>query len=431
MAGKRKRSRRNKGGLFLATLFLTISTGCVVLLAGWAIAGTQTPQLAAVRVESQMAAMNAGVSQAGENGDLAKEAAGEAETDGAADRAPGKYDALLADEELCRQQNVYAKETADPEEISIVFAGDILFDDHYAPMAKLLQRGKGIEGSISPETLDAMRSADIFVVNNEFPYTDRGAPTEGKTFTFRAKPEYASLLLDMGADLVSLANNHAYDYGEVSLTDSLDTLSGIGMPWMGAGRNLEEAIRPVYFIANDRKIAFIAATQIERIENPDTKGATETSPGVFRCLDPERLLAVVRNASQVSDYVIVFIHWGTEGTDELDWAQKDQAPKIAEAGADLIIGAHPHVLQPLGYCGDTPVVYSLGNFLFNSKPLDSCLVRLTLDENGLKGLQFLPARQEDCSVKLLEGGEKERVLQYMRDISDGVAIDAEGFVTKG
>lgn len=199
---------------------------------------------------------------------------------------------------------------------------------------------------------------------------------------------------------------------------------------MGAGRNLEEAGRPVYFIINDKKIAFIAATQIERIENPDTKEATATSPGVFRCLDPERLLTVVRNAKQVSDYVIVFIHWGTEGTDELDWAQKDQAPKIAEAGADLIIGAHPHVLQPLGYCGNTPVVYSLGNFLFNSKPLDSCLVRLTLDENGLKGLQFLPARQEDCSVGLLEGSEKERVLQYMRDISDGVSIDRDGFVTK-
>ena len=118
------------------------------------------------------------------------------------------------------------------------------------------------------------------------------------------------------------------------------------------------------------------------------------------------------------------------GTDELDWAQQDQAPRIAEAGADLIIGAHPHVLQPLGYCGDTPVVYSLGNFLFNSKPLDSCLVRVTLDENGLKQLQFLPARQEDCSVKLVEGAEKKRILQYMRDISPGVSIDADGYVTK-
>lgn len=429
MAGKRKKSRR-KGKLFLATLFLTIFTGCIILMAGWAIAGMETPQLASVRVEGQLAAMSGSALPPEESGSLAEESTEESAEEFGAQETEGKYDVLLADEELRRQQNIYVKEAADPEEISIVFAGDILFDDRYAPMAKLLQRGKGIEGSISAETLEVMRSADIFVVNNEFPYTGRGNPTEGKTFTFRAKPEYASLLLDMGADLVSLANNHAYDYGEVSLTDSLDILQGIGMPWMGAGRNLEEAGRPVYFIINDKKIAFIAATQIERIENPDTKEATATSPGVFRCLDPERLLTVVRNAKQVSDYVIVFIHWGTEGTDELDWAQKDQAPKIAEAGADLIIGAHPHVLQPLGYCGNTPVVYSLGNFLFNSKPLDSCLVRLTLDENGLKGLQFLPARQEDCSVGLLEGSEKERVLQYMRDISDGVSIDRDGFVTK-
>ena len=423
MAGKRKKSGR-KFRLFLSVLVLTITAGCAVLMAGWAVAGMETTQLEVVRVQGQMTAGES-VLPVREGGTLDRE------TDGREDSArEGKYDSLLADEELCRQQNIYAKETADPEEISIVFAGDILFDDHYAPMAKLLQRGKGIEGSISAETLQVMRSADLFVVNNEFPYTDRGTPTQGKTFTFRAKPEYASLLQDMGADLVSLANNHAYDYGEVSLTDSLDTLQGISIPYMGAGRNLEEAARPVSFIANDKKIAFIAATQIERLDNPDTKGATADSPGVFRCLDPAQLLEVVRNAKQVSDYVIVFIHWGTEGTDELDWAQQDQAPRIAEAGADLIIGAHPHVLQPLGYCGDTPVVYSLGNFLFNSKPLDSCLVRVTLDENGLKQLQFLPARQEDCSVKLVEGAEKERILQYMRDISPGVSIDADGYVTK-
>ena len=116
------------------------------------------------------------------------------------------------------------------------------------------------------------------MVNNEFPYTDRGTPTPGKKFTFRAKPEYASYLTDMGTDVVSLANNHAYDYGEVSLTDSIDTLNRIGMPFVGAGRNLEEAVKPVYFIANDKRIAFISATQIERTDNPDTKEATLDSP---------------------------------------------------------------------------------------------------------------------------------------------------------
>ena len=88
------------------------------------------------------------------------------------------------------------------------------------------------------------------------------------------------------------------------------------------------------------------------------------------------------------------------------------------------------MLQQFGYCEDTPVMYSLGNFLFNSKAQDTCLVKLTLDANGFKSLQFIPGRQQDCSVTMLHGTEKERVLSYMRKISPGVTIDGDGFVTK-
>lgn len=464
MAAKRKK-RRKKSHVFWLTLLLTISVGSAVLFGGWVLTGMDRQRTAAAyaqrkpendKTAAEGSGMLSDVGRGEKNGAgadkdgveppgginrNAQNESEEAKTDetslGAefsgterAEKPEGKYDQLLADEELCREQNIYAKETANPEEISIVFAGDILFDDGYAIMAKMKQRGKGIEGSISQDMLRIMRSADVFMVNNEFPYTNRGEPTPDKRFTFRARPEYASYLCDMGADIVSLANNHAYDYGEVSLTDTIDTLNNIGMPFVGAGRNLDEAIRPVYFIANDMKIAFVSATQIERLDNPDTKGATESTPGVFRCWNVELLLQVIQNAKQVSDYVIVYIHWGTESTDELDWAQKEQAVKIAEAGADLIIGDHPHVLQPIGYCGSVPVIYSLGNYLFNSKAQDTCLVRAVLDKNGLKNLQFIPGRQEDCAVTMHSGAEKERVLSYMRSISLGVNIDADGYITK-
>lgn len=90
---------------------------------------------------------------------------------------------------------------------------------------------------------------------------------------------------------------------------------------------------------------------------------------------------------------LVYIHWGTEGTDKLDHWQQEQAPQIAAAGADLIIGDHPHVLQPIGYQGDVPVVYSLGNYLFNSKTLDSCLVEAVIGDEGLESLRFIPAKR--------------------------------------
>lgn len=342
----------------------------------------------------------------------------------------GKYDDILSDWEYMRENNIYAKETAKENEVVIAFGGDILFDPYYSVMFRLLQRENGIHDSISEDLMNEMISADIMMINNEFPYSGRGTPTEGKQFTFRAKPEYASILQEMGVDIVSLANNHAYDYGEDAFLDTLDTLSGMEIPYVGAGRNLDEAARPVYFIAGDMKIAIVSATQIERLDNPDTKGATDVTPGVFRCLDPAKLLEVVQEAKENSDFVIVYIHWGTENTVEIDWLQRDQAPKIADAGADLIIGDHPHCLQPIEYVNGIPVVYSLGNFWFNSKELDTCLMKAVIDENGLKSLQFVPALQKNCTTTMLHEEEKERVLAYMRSISPGVDIDGDGFVTE-
>lgn len=340
----------------------------------------------------------------------------------------GKYADILSDPEYMAENRIYAKETASEGEVTLAFGGDILFDPGYSVMAKMLQRGEGIRGSISEDLLAEMQSADILMLNNEFPYSDRGTPTEGKQFTFRAKPESVAVLGEMGADIVSLANNHAYDYGESALLDTLDILKTAEIPYVGAGRNLEEAMAPIYFIAGDLKIAYVSATQIERLDNPDTKGATDHAPGVFRCWNPDKLLEVIREAEANSDFVVVYIHWGTENTAEPDWAQLDQAPKIAEAGADLIIGDHSHCLQPIQYINGVPVIYSLGNFWFNSKPLDTCLVKAVVDENGLKSLRFLPALQQDCTTSLLYGTEKERVLAYMRSISPGVTIDEEGYI---
>ncbi len=340
-----------------------------------------------------------------------------------------RYGELLADTERMNREKIYAKETASSEEIVMAFAGDILFDPNYAVMAKLLQRGGAIEEAFSEEILTKMREADIFMVNNEFPYTSRGTPTPDKTFTFRARPESAAYLTDMGVDVVSLANNHSYDYGEVSLLDSLDTLEAMGMPYVGAGRNLEEAVKPVSFIANDTKICILSATQIERNDRPDTPGAGESTPGTFRCWNVERLLQEIAVAREENDVVIVFIHWGTENEETIDWAQRDQAIAIAEAGADLIIGAHSHCLQPVGYVGNVPVIYSLGNFWFNSKSLDTCLVQVRIQKEGQLSVQVLPAKQSDCYTKLLDGEEKRRVIGYLNSISDSGMLDEEGYLS--
>lgn len=341
-----------------------------------------------------------------------------------------RYAAELSDEEYRKANNILAWESSSQDTVTFGFVGDFLLDDEYAIMANLLRRGATIENGISEPLLAQMRDVDILVANNEFPFTDRGAPTEDKTFTFRADTNAVSYLEDMGVDVAVLANNHIYDFGEVGLLDTLDTLVNAGIPQVGAGRNLEEASAPLYFIVNDMKIAVVAATQIERLDNPDTKGATENAAGVFRCWNPEKLYQIVADAKEKSDFVIVYIHWGTENQAELDWAQLEQAPKIAEAGADLIIGDHPHCLQGITYFGDTPVIYSMGNFWFNSKTLDTGMVKVTIGQQGLESFQFVPAIQSDCRTDLAYGTDKERIIAYMRGLSPDVRIDEEGFVSK-
>ena len=430
---KRKKKRRKNEILVFTCVLLAVLTvggiGLAVLAAGKGRAAANgTGKAEAVKTqeaEEQTILAKIMGTTGGLLADIQSEFSGQPEEES---EPAGRYAELLKDPEAMKAQNIYAREAASPKETVFAFAGDILFDPQYAVMANLIQRGGRIEDAFSENLLEVMRGADIFLVNNEFPYTDRGAPLAEKQFTFRAEPERAAYLTEMGVDIVSLANNHAYDYGEISLLDSLDTLDAMEMPHIGAGRNLEEASKPVTFLINDKKIAVIAATQIERNDNPDTKGATENSPGTFRCWNVDNLLKAVEKAGEENDYVIVYIHWGTENQAETDWAQDDQAVKIAEAGADVIIGAHSHCLQPVGYVKGVPVVYSLGNFWFNSRSLDTALAQVIISEEGELSVKLLPAKQSDCRTQLLEGAERTRVLEYINSISASGYLDENGYL---
>jgi len=347
-----------------------------------------------------------------------------------ADVDNSRYGKELADEKYCQENRIYAMPTISADEITLAFAGDVSFAEEYTNMETLRQRGGDIRSCFDEFLLKEMQDADIFMLNNEFPYTDRGTPTEGKTYTFRARPESVKYLYDMSADIVSIANNHVYDYGEVSLLDTLSTLEAAAMPYVGAGRNIKEAVNPVYFIANDYKIAYVSATQIEQGDYPDTKGAGENSAGVFRCWNPELLYETVKEAKENSDFVVVYIHWGTELSETLHWAQTDQALGLVEAGADLIVGDHPHCLQEIAYIGDVPVVYSMGNFWFNSKTQDTGIFKAVIDNSGIKLLQFVPAIQSNCSTTIASDSDRQRILDCIQSLSPTINIDGQGYITK-
>ena len=419
----KKHTRRNII-YFFGTLFVTVLVGVIVLagIAKWKSglrgSGEADETLPVMETEAAASVASEELAEKEEPENLSPELAGEE----AAENVMPKEDEQM--------EEVVAEEI---EEISgrvtLTFGGDICFHDPFANMGSLVQRGGSIENCISADLLSEMRRSDVCMVNNEFPYSERGTPIPEKAFTFRSKPENVNLLHEMGVDVVSLANNHAYDHGEVALLDTLDILEGANIKYTGAGRDLEEASEAVCMEINGVKIAILAATQIERLDTPDTKGATEETPGVLRCFSErelEHFLEVIQKTKEMCDVLIVYIHWGTENTDVLDWAQPYQADLISKAGADVIVGAHPHCLQGLDSVNGVPVIYSLGNYWFNSKALDTALLKVIVEKDGVKTVQIIPARQENCSTSMLYDGEKQRVLDYLQSLSPNITLDADG-----
>lgn len=324
-----------------------------------------------------------------------------------------------------RLDNVTWKDAAQDKKITIDFVGDINLDPTWYTMEFANRKG-GIESCISEEIFDELQSADITMVNNEFCFTRETQTQEGKAYSFKADPAQVDALDLFGADIVSLANNHTCDYGEVGLLETMDTLKEKGIVYSGAGRNLDEASAVQYFVTGGRKIAFVSATEIERFYH-FTKKAGENTPGVLKTQQEETVLAEIAEARANSDYVIMFVHWGAEGKIKQDDNQRALAQKYAEAGVDAIIGSHPHRLQGVEFIGDVPVVYSLGNFWFSTGTLYATIGQIEIDENGSLALRLLPCMQRSKRTRLLTKEEDcKNFYQYVADVSENVQIDESG-----
>lgn len=324
--------------------------------------------------------------------------------------------------------DVYRKECASGEETVISFAGDFNFADGWCTTEYMEKQPNGIYDCFSENLLDAMNASDILLMNNEFTYTDYTVPLAGKDYTFRAEPGAAELLSVFGTDAVTLANNHVFDFGEIGLSDTMKCLAQNEIPYLGAGENREEASRILYFVANGRKIAFVSATEIERSKKY-TREATETQSGVLKTLDVNKFLPVIEQAKEISDYVVAVVHWGTEGTLYPDSSQKRLAQQIVGAGADAIIGGHPHRLQGASFVNGAPVAYSIGNFWFSDGTLYTTLAQIVISADGELQLRYLPCIQEELRTRLItDAAEQEDFYHYLASISQDVGIDARGNV---
>lgn len=208
---------------------------------------------------------------------------------------------------------------------------------------------------------DTLRDADLRYGNLECPVSDRGRNLH-HLYSFRADPRVIAGLKFAGFNVVSQANNHAYDWGPEALLDSLERLRAAGISPVGAGQNLLAAHYPLLVNLQGLRIAFLAYVDIE----PREATAGVDRPGVA-WLDPAQTLADIRFARTLADLVIVCPHWGVEYTPAPTSEQVALAHQMIDAGADLIVGSHPHVVQPVERYHTHWIAYSLGNFVFDQE----------------------------------------------------------------
>lgn len=317
-------------------------------------------------------------------------------------------------------------------DFTICFAGDINLDENWGTTQYMDAQPNGIYDCISKEMIDTMQAADIMCLNNEFTYSTGGAPMEGKAYTFRAKPERVEILHQLGVDAVTLANNHVYDYGREALLDTFSVLEEADIPYFGAGRTLQDAMKPLYLEVDGKTVALVAASRAEK--NKMTPQADDENPGILRCYDTELFLQVIKEAKENADFCIAFVHWGTEYSFDLEKVQLSTGREYLDAGADAVIGAHSHCLQGMEYYDGKPIIYSLGNYWFNGKTLDTMLVQLHFsgdDTETQLAVQVIPAVQAEYkTIYASEVSEQRRIYDFLESISVNVDILDDGTVVE-
>ncbi|MCA9830100.1 MAG: CapA family protein [Dehalococcoidia bacterium] len=212
---------------------------------------------------------------------------------------------------------------------------------------------------------DLLRSADLAVANLECVVSELGSP-EPKAYTFAAPPAGATGLATAGIDLVSLANNHSLDFGADGLADSIANLSNAGLKTVGAGRNDREAWDVELVEVNGTRFAFLALAEVpdEAAYDMHAWTAGPSSPGIA-WVDEQRMRSAIKDAGSWTDVVVVMLHFGSEGTSVVSERQRTLAHAAVDAGARLVLGSHPYVLQEVEDYNNGVIAYSLGNFVFD------------------------------------------------------------------
>jgi poly-gamma-glutamate synthesis protein (capsule biosynthesis protein) len=278
--------------------------------------------------------------------------------------------------------------------VHLAFVGDVMLDR---------TPGKAVEAGAEPfaAMASAFDEADIVVGNLECVVATQGEKVP-KAYNFRANPRVVPLLARYFT-AVSVANNHSGDYGKAAFAEELGLLRAGGVSYVGGGYNLQEAHQPLIIEKHGLKVALLAYNEIEL----RSYEAGADTPGLAWIVDSQ-VMADISAAKAKADFVIVYPHWGLEYHAQPSERQRSLARQMIDAGADLIVGSHPHVTEGAELYHGKLILYSLGNFVFddyrdvssdlNEPSRTSWVLRVELGKDGLVTWDTVVARTDDSGI---------------------------------
>lgn len=270
--------------------------------------------------------------------------------------------------------------------VELLFGGDVMLDD--GP-GRLIAAG----GDPLAPIASVLQKADVAIGNLETSIASSGTALENKIYTFRAKPNTVEVLKGR-FHAMSVANNHSGDFGRDAFMETLGHVHDAGIATFGGGANLREAHTPYWIEKNGLRIAVLGYDEFK----PRSFEAGATWPGVAWSED-SLVVADIRAAKAAgADVVIPFMHWGWEHEPHPSQRQRDLAKLMVQAGADAVVGAHPHVTQGADVVLGKPVVWSLGNLVFDGFTSPQAklgwLLRMTVDQHGIRSWNTMAVRMD-------------------------------------
>jgi len=276
--------------------------------------------------------------------------------------------------------------------VTLVAVGDVLLARGVAK-----QIDKHGADWLFDDTRDVLKGADLAFCNLECPLSTRGVPGK-RRFLFRADPKHAAALLSNGFDVVSLANNHTLDYGRDAMLDTIEAVRKAGITPVGAGANKAEASRIQVVTRHGLRVGFVAYVDLPSygvVTLPDKPGVAGVDSG--------SLPAEIRAAKKKCDALVVSFHWGVEYMKRPTERQKKLARLCIDNGADLVLGHHPHVLQPVETYKGRPIAYSMGGFVWDGRVLGankSAVYLFELGKSSARLAKSIPIDIKGCRPSL-------------------------------